>query len=88
MTLRRLVGLALVVPMMLLPAAFAGRLRGGTGFALPTSSSATWIFMAELVLAYLSAVTMSAAMVAGSKRKSLCLRRVPSRHPLTKYWIT
>ena len=43
--------------------------------------------MAESALAYLSAVTMSAAMVAGSERMSLCLRRVPSRHPLTKYWI-
>ena len=43
--------------------------------------------MAELALAYLSAVTMSAAMVAGSERKSLCLRRVPSRHLLTKYWM-
>ena len=86
--LRRLVGLALVVLLVLLPAALAGRLRRGNRLSLPASSSATWIFMAESALAYLSVVTLSAAMVAGSERKSFCLRRVPSRHLLTKYWIT
>ena len=30
---------------------------------------------------------MSTVMMAGSERKSLCLRRVLSRHLLTKYWI-
>ena len=79
-----LLGLVLVFLLVVFSPAV---LEGDAGNALPALSNTTWIFMEESAVAYLSTVTMSTALVADSDRRSLCLRRVPSRQPLTKYWM-
>ena len=85
--LRRLVGLAFVVLVMLLPAAFAGRLRGRNRLRLAGFIQRHLDLHGGVGVGVLVRRHHERGMVAGSERKSLCLRRVSCQHPLTKYWI-
>jgi hypothetical protein len=84
-TVIRLLVLPLGVHVALILPEGAGWRQAGSVMTLPAASSRIGFCIASSTVAYLSAMAMSSAMVAGSERMSLCFSRVPSLQPSEKY---